>query len=133
MAVQQPDATSRLENSSAALLMQSVAVQDSINGVNAVVLVGDPCSDAVVLVKKTAGLFCLSCSAQRACRHVKAFLGDTASDMSNMNARQAAMNQKFAEAFDSAGSRRIISVSQVSCLASALLQQVAYAVLSSEW
>ena len=71
-----PDSQLLVNTSSEACLVQSVATQDRQSGVLEVMLVGAPCSEAVPIVQRSAGLFCLSCSAQRTCRRVKAAQGD---------------------------------------------------------
>lgn len=95
-------------------LVQSVSMTETQTGTTEVFVVGDPCSDAVILVRRTAGLFCLSCSAQKTCRHVKAVQGDiqTAADWNE--AQQDAWTQRFEARFDrSTGQRCVTSCSQV--------------------
>ena len=72
MAERNPDESLRLQHNSDALLLQSVTIQQCPTGVNAVLLVGDLCVDAGVVLQKEAGLFCTQCSQQRSCRHVRA-------------------------------------------------------------
>ena len=73
-----PDTKLLAVTSSKACLVQSLATQEPQSGVLQVMLVGDPCSDAVAVVRRSAGLFCLSCSARKrkTCQHVKAVHGD---------------------------------------------------------
>ena len=95
-------------------LVQSVSMTETQTGTTEVFVVGDPRSDAVILVRRTAGLFCLSCSAQKTCRHVKAVQGDiqTAADWNE--AQQDAWTQRFEARFDrSTGQHCVTSCSQI--------------------
>ena len=111
-----PDSQLLVNTSSEACLVQSVATQDRQSGVLEVMLVGDPCSDAVPKVLRSAGLFCLSCSAQRMCRHVTAAQGDQQNANACNKAQQLACQQRFQNAFDG-GRRRITTLSQARSVA----------------
>ena len=106
-----PDSQLLASTSSEACLVQSVATQERQSGVLEIMLVGDPCSDAVPVVQRSAGLFCLSCTAQRTCRHVKAAQGDQQNENAWHEAQQLACQQRFQDAFVG-GRRRITSLSQ---------------------
>ena len=67
MAARDPDKSLKAQQSSDELLIQSVTVQLCLKGIEALLLVGDPCVDAVVVVQKDAGLFCMQCSQQCTC------------------------------------------------------------------
>ena len=113
MAERSPDESLILQQSSDALLLQFVTVQQCPTGVNAVLLVGDPCVDAVVVLQKEAGLFCTQCSQQRSCRHVRAVQGDAVAEASSVEAQQLAWLQKFEAIFDNGtGRRRVTNISQ---------------------
>lgn len=113
MAARDPDDSLKAQHSSDVLLIQFVTVQQCLNGINAVLLVGDPCVDAVVVVQKEAGLFCTQCSQQRSCQHVRAVQGNAVAETSSMEAKQQAWLQKFESVFDNeTGRRRVTSISQ---------------------
>ena len=115
MAAQQPDADLVIVADEDALLVQSVPLHDRHDGITAVMLVGDPSLDAAVVVQRTAGFFCLCCSAQRPCRHVKAISGNTEAVVADIQARESAWANKFTQAFDtSSGRRHVTSISKVS-------------------
>ena len=113
MAARDPDESLKAQHSSDELLIQSVTVQQCLKGIEAVLLVGDPCVDAVVVVQKDAGFFCTQCSQQRTCRHVRAVQGDAVAEASSVEAKQQAWLQKFESVFDNeTGCRRVTSISQ---------------------
>ena len=115
LAARQPDSSQKSDCSHDALLIQSIPVHEPSGGVSAVTLVGDPCLDAVPVAHRRSGPFCLRCSAQRTCRHIKAMSGDIAAELVSAEARDAAWIEKFAAVFDmSTGQRRVTSISQVS-------------------
>ena len=102
------------ESSSAVMLIQSLTSQHQLQNHASVLLVGDPCMDAVVVVKKPVGLHCLTCSNCNSCRHVKAIKGDTVTDASLTDARLEKWLHNFDMVFDkSTGQRRVTSISQV--------------------
>ena len=118
MATQQPDpafinaAADDDDDVDDVLLVQSVPLQD-MHGVRAVMLVGDPSLDVAVVVQRTSGFFCLPCSAQWACWHVKAVSGNTEAVVADVQARESAWAMKFAQVFDTSfGCRRVISISK---------------------
>ena len=116
LATQQPD-QSQQTDSSDVMLIQSVPSQYQLQNFNSVLLVGDPCIDAVIVVQKPIGLHCLTCSSSGSCRHVKAVKGDTATDMYVADARLEKWLHNFELVFDrSTGRRRVTSISQVSDL-----------------
>ena len=111
-----PPAELLAENSQDTLLIQSVAVKQCLQNVNSIILDSNPCEDAVAVVEKTTGHFCLACSAQRSCRHVRAISGDGKAEAVSLEARQQAFLQKFESIFDSeTGRHRVTSISQASC------------------
>lgn len=123
MAAQQPNADLVIVADEDALLVQSVPLHDRHDGVTAVMLVGDPSLDAAIVVQRTAGLFCLSCSAQRSCRHAKAISGNTEAVVADIQARESAWANKFAQAFDTSSGRRCVtSISKVSLVTFQALQ-----------
>ena len=111
----QPDTAQLAETSTDSCLIQHINMQESHSGVLGAVLVGNPCSDAVVVVDRTAGLFCLSCSAQKTCRHVKAAQGDNQTAAEWNELQQQSWEQQFEDRFDRVtGQRRVTSFSKVS-------------------
>ena len=102
------------ESSSAMMLIQSLACQHQLDNIMSVLLVGDPCMDAVVVVRKSVGLHCLTCSNCSSCHHVKAIKGDTVTDTVLAETRLDKWQHNFELVFDrSTGQRRVTSVSQV--------------------
>lgn len=115
MAARTPDENLKARHSSDTLLIQSVAIHQCLHNISSVLLVGDPGVDAVAVVQKDSGYFCLQCSSQRSCRHVRAIQGDAEAEATSVEARQQAHIQKFEGIFDSeTGRRRVTSISQVS-------------------
>ena len=113
MAARTPDKTLRARHSSDTLLIQSVA--EWLHSISSVLLVGDPDVDAVAVVQKDLGYFCLQCSSQRSCRHVRSIQGDARAEAISVEARRQAHIQKFEGIFDGeTGRRRVTSISQVS-------------------
>lgn len=114
LACLQPDAAQLAETSVDSCLIQHINMQESHSGVLGAVLVGNPCLDAVVVVDRTAGLFC---SAQKTCRHVKAAQGDnhTAAEWNEL--QQQSWEQQFEHRFDRVTGRRLVtSGSKVSAI-----------------
>ena len=115
MAARTPDETLKARHSRHTLLIQSVAVHERLHSVSSVLLVGIPGVNAVAVVQKDSGYFCLQCSSQRSCRHVRAIQGDARAEATSVEARQQAHIQKFEGMFDSeTGRRQVNSISQVS-------------------
>ena len=66
-------------------------------------------------MQKDLAYFCLQCSSQRSCRHVRSIQGDARAEAISVEARQQAHIQKFEGIFDDeTGQRQVTSISQVS-------------------
>ena len=76
-------------------------MQESPSGILGAVFVGNTCLDTVIVADRTAGLFCLSCSAQKTCRHVKAAQGDNQTAAEWNELQQQSWKQQFEHRFGS--------------------------------
>ena len=97
---------------SSEVLVQSVCASDA--AVTGLIVVGDPCEDAAVLVEKAGKWSCLACYARTQCRHVKAAKGIEQTEQAVEKATADAWAERFNTSFDNVtGQRRVTSVSKV--------------------